>query len=236
MFDFCLHLTRIPDSIVLWDNSPIKRTVRFFCGRYMGIGEYNQVIERQLTQFLRDIHKDLFSELISSELEFSKKGEGKDRQSQITHLYYIWRDCCISGAEKSALNYLQHCNEIGLSQSKEIQCLDDVLSNFTKDTFKTLELNYKTDSIIESDKYAGYIADGKGIRLHLEKRITEIIENAKDGYCEGKLIYRFKKPDSLIVVFFKNQWEKIVLGILTVAGGGIIAWATPVVKKYLETG
>ncbi len=194
-----------------------------------------EVIARQLSQLAHEAHRNIFNELTQSGIDFYETHDGRDIRLQIIKEYQLWRDRCISSAESLVESFLKYCKELNIDPVIAIGLIRETLDKLIEDTSRSLELSLKTFSVFEPESYPKYVNEAEELRPYLTKRITEIIENAKDGYCRGALIFRYEQSPGWIGRFWHNQWQTILLGFLTAAGGAIATLLWPTIKTSVSS-
>lgn len=193
----------------------------------------NDLLARQLDQLAHEAHREIFNELVQSGIEFHESHGGRDIRLQMLKDYQIWRDRCVASAESISSKFLINCKELKIDQNKSLHVLQETMTNFINDSHHSLELNHKTYSILQPTLYHQYVSEAEELRPYLDKRIAEIVENAKDGFCQGRLIYRHEKSPHWIIQFWRDQWQKILVGVLAAAGGAIAALIGPTLKTAI---
>ncbi len=195
----------------------------------------HEVLARQLAQLSHEAHRDIFNELVQSGIDFYETHGGRDIRLQILREYQIWRDRCINSAESIASSFLKNCKELNVDPMDTVYIFQEAVTKLVDDTSHSLKLSHKTFSVLEPDTYPQYVSEAEKLRPYLNKRMSEIVENAKDGYCQGALIYRHEKPTNWIVQFWRNQWQTILFGLLAAAGGAIVTLIGPTVKTAISS-
>lgn len=195
----------------------------------------DDLLARQLAQLAHEVYRDIFNELVQSGIEFHESNGGRDIRLQILKNYQIWRDRCVASAESIADKFLINCKELKLDQNESLHVLQETMSKFVDDTYHSLVLNHKTYSMLQPELYSQYVSAAEELRPYLDKRISEIVENAKDGFCQGRLVYRHEKKPSWIIRFWRDQWQKILVGVLAAAGGAIAALIGPTLKTAITS-
>lgn len=146
-------------------------------------------LARQLSQLVRDAKRDLMNELMRAAIEYYNKKNHNDIRLHTISQYQLWRDQCTTSSESIAENYLKNCIVLNINYSNCIYILEKSLSSLLNETYKILELDCKT----EQHKPYTYEAE-EMMRPSVERRISEIIENAKDGFCRGIFIAQRELP------------------------------------------
>ena len=167
-----------------------------------------EIIARQLSQLVRDAHRDLFNELMRDSTEFYKRDSHHDIRRHIISQYLKWRDLCISSSELIAENYLSNCITLNINYSNCIAILEKFLVLLVNDTYKSLNLD------CNSERYEKYSSEAESMmRPFLERRISEIIENAKVGFCKGIFIAKSVLPYQNVInaaeVTMGDKYENI---------------------------
>ena len=148
-----------------------------------------EILGRQLSQLVRDAKRDLINELTRSALEYYKEENYRYIRLHIKNLYQLWRDQCISSSESISENYLNNCILLNINYSSSIYILEESLASLVNETYKSVELRSN------SERYEQYSAEAEGdMRPFLERRMSEIIENAKDGFCRGIFVAKSVLP------------------------------------------
>jgi hypothetical protein len=145
-----------------------------------------EILARQLSQLVRDAKRDLINELTRAATQYYENEPPRDIRLHIIGQYQLWRDQCISSSESIAENYLNNCILLNINYGSCSYILEESLASLLNETYNSVELK-KQD--------AQYSAEAEGMmRPFLERRISEIIENAKDGFCRGIFIAKRGLP------------------------------------------
>jgi hypothetical protein len=165
-----------------------------------------EIIARQLSQLAREAQRELINELIQERCEYLSRNKGSDIRLHIISLHQKRRDKCISASESIAENYLNNCNSLSINHADGISILKQTLDDFIDDTYNSL----KKYVPIPNEQFSSE-AEGM-MRPTLERRIPEIIENAKDGFCRGKF-YTTDKGERFLInameVTMGDKYENI---------------------------
>lgn len=179
------------------------------------------VLKRQISEKARDAKVKLMNSIHQSALGVL---EEKSFKVQLARLNDLHRKISIRGLNNLAEIYLENCKLLELDQSELVNILSQEFEEFViwgqKLHLSTLDMLAIGLSV--QDK--AHFDNAKKTNPYVDKRAMEIVENAKEGFCNGVLVYRKEKNQSFILEFWGDQWKKILTASILGVGTLLLAF------------